>query len=92
MQQANWNRDSYKEMLIRLAEVMESMQPNLASLARIKQNEIDTESHTDLRQSMSELANSRTRCKDANKVILDMTFRFCKLFVLTGCYGRVVHT
>ena len=39
---------------------------------------------------MSDLSKARNRCKDGNKVVLDMTFRHCQLFVLSGCYGRVV--
>ena len=79
-------------MLIRLNEVVQTMQPNLASLDRIRNSQINVESHSDLEQSLTELANARNRCKDGNKVILDMTFRYCQLFILGGCYGRVVRT
>lgn len=64
-------------MLIRLNEVVESMQPNLLLLNDIKTSQIDVESHSEIRHSLNQLAAARNRCKDANKVILDMTFRYC---------------
>ena len=73
----NWNKDSCKEMLIRLNEVVESMQPNLVALNDIKTSQINVESHSELRDSLNQLAAARNRCKDANKVILDLTFRYC---------------
>lgn len=41
---------------------------------------------------MINLASASSRCKDANRVIVEMTFRFCQLFILAGCYGRVIRT
>ena len=79
-------------MLIRLAEVSENMTLNQAGLVRIQNSEINVESHGDLQLSLGELANARNRCKDANKVVLDLTFRYCQLFILAGCYGQIVRT
>ena len=89
---ANWMKDSCKEMLIRLAEVQNSMQPNLQVIEVISQSQINVESHSDLQDSLTQLAAASTRCKEANRIILDMTFRYCQLYILGGCYGRVVHT
>lgn len=85
-------KDSCKEMLIRLNEVVESLQLNHAVLQHIRNSQINVESHSDLQKSLAELVKVRNRCKDANRVILDMTFRHCQLYVLSGCYGRVVRT
>ena len=79
-------------MLIRLNEVVENMQPNLAILQEIQNTQINVESHGDLQRSLTQLTSASNRCKDANRVILDMTFRYCQLYVLGGCYGRVVRT
>ena len=79
-------------MLIRLNEVSESMMINQAMLRQIKETRINVESHSDLESSLANLANASNQCKDANRVILDMTFRFCQLFILSGCYGHVVQT
>ena len=85
-------KDSCKEMLIRLNEVIENLQLNHAVLQHIRNSQINVESHSDLQESLAELVKVRNRCKDANRVILDMTFRHCQLYVLSGCYGRVVRT
>ena len=79
-------------MLIRLGEVSESMRLNKTTLDHIKQSNINVESHEDLEECLADLASASNRCKDANRVILDMTFRYCQLFILAGCYGRVVRT
>ena len=89
---ANWQKDSCKEMLIRLNEVFENMNANMTAVSKIKQSHINVESHTDLQASLSDLAYASTRCKNANRVISDMTNRFCQLYVLSGCYGRTIHT
>ena len=41
---------------------------------------------------MVELTSARNRCKDANRIVLDLTYQYSELFVLAGCYGRVVRT
>ena len=70
-------KDSCKEMMIRLAEVEMSMQPNLAAIDEIRESQINVESHSDLQDSLTKLAGASSRCKEANRVILDMTFRYC---------------
>ena len=79
-------------MLIRLAQGVDSMSPNQASLKRIQNSGIDVERHEHLQVSLSELASARNRCKDVNRIVLDLTFRYSELFILAGCYGRVVRT
>ena len=79
-------------MLIRLNEVNESMEINQAMLKQTKESRINVESHSDLELSLANLASASNRCKDSNRVILDMTFRFSQLFILSGCYGRVVQS
>ena len=79
-------------MLIRLAQGVDSMSPNQASLKRIQSSEIDVERHEHLQASLSELASARNRCKDVNRIVLDLTFRYSELYILAGCYGRVVRT
>ena len=41
---------------------------------------------------MVNLASVSSRCKDANRVVVEMTFRFSQLFIIAGCYGRVIRT
>ena len=41
-------RDSCKEMLIRLSEVLKSINANQAALTQIKNSQINVESHSDL--------------------------------------------
>ena len=74
---ANWQKDSCKEMLIRLNEVFENMNANMTAVSKIKQSHINIDSHSDLQASLSALAYASTRCKNANRVISDMTNRFC---------------
>lgn len=90
--QTNWFKDSCREMLIRLHEASESMMVNEAELQQIKQSQINVEIHSDLESSLASLARASQRCKDANRVVLDMTFRYCQLYILGGCYGRVVRS
>mmetsp|Transcript_24458 Transcript_24458/g.30458 ORF Transcript_24458/g.30458 Transcript_24458/m.30458 type:complete len:160 (+) Transcript_24458:117-596(+) len=72
-----WFKDSCKEMLIRLSEVNETMLVNQGLLKQIKESDINVESHDDLEESLANLASASNRCKDANRIILDMTFRYC---------------
>ena len=85
-------KDSCREMMIRLSEVSDNMQINQAALTQIKNSQINVESHSDLELSLAQLASASSLCKDGNRVIQDMTFRYCQLFTLGGCYGRVVKT
>ena len=85
-------KDSCKEMLIRLAEVLDNMKANMLAIQTIRESNINVEKHSDLEESLAELATASTRCKDGNKMILDLTFRFCQLYVLSGSYGRIVRT
>ena len=39
---------------------------------------------------MRELVLVSKRCRDSNKVIMDSSFRYWQLHMLTGCYGRVI--
>ena len=78
-------------MLIRLAEVIKSMNINQASVNQIKNSQINVESHSDLQDSLKELSSASTRNKDANKVMLDLSFRYCQMHILNGGYGRIVH-
>ena len=58
----------------------------------IKNSEIDVESHHDLQIAMVELNSARNRCREANRIVLDLTYQYCELYVLAGCYGRIVRT
>lgn len=78
-------------MLIRLAEVIKSMNVSQASLLQIKNSKINVESHSDLEHSLRELANASTRTRDANKILLDLSYRYCQVHILNGGYGRIVH-
>ena len=79
-------------MLIRLNHSLETMTPNLGVIKRIKDSNVNVESHSDLSYCLQDLASASNRCKDANRVVLDMMFRFSQLYTLCGCYGRVIHT
>ena len=68
------------------------MTPNMTCLMSIKDSEIDVESHNDLQAAMNELSSARNRCKEANKIALDITYQYCQLYVLAGCYGRALRT
>jgi len=78
-------------MMIRLGEVVKSMSANQNCLSQIKNSQIDVQSHSDLQHSLRELSNASSRTKDANKIIQDLSFRHCQLFILQGGYGRIVH-
>lgn len=78
-------------MLIRLAEVLKSMNVNQALLTQIKNSQINVESHSDLEHSLRQLTSASTRTKDANKQLLDISYRYCQVHVLNGGYGRIVH-
>ena len=77
-------------MLIRLGELSENMNQNKAILSQIKSSNVNVESHEDLEECLADLTSTGNRCKDANRVIVDITLRYCQLYILAGCYGRSV--
>ena len=80
-------------MLISLAAGIDSSEAQGGSLAiKLNNSEINVESHTHLQAAMVELTSARSKCKDANKVVLELTYQYCELYVLAGCYGRALST
>ena len=52
------------------------MQANQYVLASIKDSKIIFESHTDLYTSLLQLNTASQRCKDGNRIVRDMTYRY----------------
>lgn len=63
-------------MLLRLRDIQKDMDQNNAIIEEIKNRKIDHSKWMVIEKSLTELAQSSKRCKDANRLMLDMTFRY----------------
>ena len=85
-----WFEGSCTEMLLRLRDIQKDMDLNITTIDTIKNRKIDHTNWQAIEMSLAEISQASNRCKDANRMILDLTFRYHQLYILGGCYGKRV--
>ena len=100
----DWYEGGCEEMLIRLKEVANKMALGKEAIARVR-DRLQLSNETELLQSLAaesnpaqnalsqslhELVLVSKHCREANKIVLDLTYRYWQIYTLSGCYGRVV--
>ena len=77
-------------MLLRLNDIQKNMDLNNRMIDTIKQRKIDHSNWKEIEMSLTDIGQASSRCKEANRLMLDMTFRYHQLYILGGCYGKKV--
>ena len=78
-------------MLLRLRDIKNDMEINNSTIEEIKDRRLFKKAdwHA-IEQTLLYLGKASARCKEANRLMLDMTSRYHQLYILGGCYGRRV--